>query len=91
LAERLPKDDLERITVEAIRTHRRLRDEAEALEDPYVESPQAGENTVSAARLAWVSAMMTMHAQQALLSTLLDVLGYIPNVPSERSIEGPSK
>ncbi|MBA8907959.1 transcriptional repressor TraM [Aminobacter ciceronei] len=83
LAEGLPKSDLEHITVEVIRTHRRLRDEAEALEAPYVENPQANDRTVGAARLAWVSAMMALHAHQALLSTLLDVLGYIPDVPAE--------
>jgi hypothetical protein len=84
LTENLPKKDLERITVEAIRTHRQLRDEAEALESPYVENPRTPSDTVGSARLAWVSAMIRVHAQQAVLSTLLDVLGYIPDVPQER-------
>lgn len=84
LAEGLPKKDLEHITIEAIRTHRRLRDEAEALEAPYVEDPREDDRSVGSARLAWVSAMMNMHAHQALLSTLLDVLGYIPDIPAER-------
>jgi len=83
LAESLPKRDLEHITTEAIRTHRRLRDEAAALEASYVEQPRANDGSVGSARLAWASAMMSMHAHQALLSTLLDVLGYIPDVPSE--------
>jgi hypothetical protein len=91
LAEGLPKTDLERIIVEAIRTHRRLRDEAEALEAAYVEDPQQNVCGVGAARLAWVSAMMTMHTHQAFLSTLLDVLGYVPEVSAERSKAGSAK
>jgi hypothetical protein len=84
LTENLPKKDLEHITAEAIRTHRRLRDEAEALHAPYVENPPMTGDTVGSARLAWVSAMIEMHAQQTLLSTLLEVLGYVPEVPDER-------
>jgi hypothetical protein len=84
LAENLPKKDLEHITVEAIRRHRHLRDEAEALHTPYVEQSIAVEDTVGSQRLAWVSAMIHMHTHQTLLSTLLDVLGYIPDVPGEK-------
>lgn len=84
LAENLPKKDLEHITIEVIRKHRRLRDEAEALEaSPCDQSSKLGD-TVSQGRLAWVSAMMQMHTQQTLLSTLLDVLGYIPKVPGDK-------
>ena len=40
-------------------------------------------------RLAWVSAMMQMHTQQAVLSTLLGELGYSPDIsndgPGQRS------
>lgn len=89
LAEGLPKKDLEQITVEAIRTHRRLRDEAEALEAPYAEDAKPNDCSTGTTRLAWVSAMMTMHAQQALLSTLLDVLGYVPEVPAEQPTARP--
>jgi hypothetical protein len=83
LAENLPKEDLEHITIEVIRKHRRLRDEAEALEASYSDQTLKSADTVGPARLAWVSAMMQMHTQQTLLSTLLDVLGYIPEVPSD--------
>lgn len=83
LAESLPKKDLEQITVEAIKRHRQLRDEAEALGAPYIEQPTQKDDTVGAPRLAWVSAMIHMHAHQTLLSTLLDVLGYIPVVPGD--------
>ena len=84
LTENLPKKDLEYITAEAIRAHRRLRDAAEALHAPYLETPPLKGDTVGSARLAWVGAMIRSHAQQALLSTLLEVLGYVPDVPEER-------
>lgn len=84
LAETLPKTDLEHIAVEAIRRHRQLRDEAEALEASYSEQPSKSADTVGPSRLAWVSAMIYMHTQQTLLSALLDVLGYIPDVPDDK-------
>ncbi len=84
LTENLPKKDLEHITIEAIKKHRQLRDEAEALGAPYVDKPTGSEGSSGTARLAYVSAMIQMHSQQALLSTLLDVLGYIPGVPGKR-------
>jgi hypothetical protein len=84
LTENLPKGDLERITVEAIKSHRRLRDVVEerweqcsmAPLDPLAE-------TVGAARIAYITAMIDMHAQQTVLSTLLDLLGHIPSVSSD--------
>lgn len=85
LAETLPKKDLEHITVEAIRRHRQLRDEAEALEASHAQPPSKLLDTVGSSRLAWVSAMIYMHTQQTLLSTLLEVLGYIPDVPDDES------
>lgn len=81
LTDNLPKKDLEIITGEAIRTHRRLRDEAEALFPPYGDLPPNASDSVGVARLAWVSAMIQMHAQQTVVSTLLEVLGYVPDVP----------
>ncbi|WP_157097316.1 transcriptional repressor TraM [Aminobacter aminovorans] len=84
LTEGLTKKDLEQLTIEAIRAHRVLRDEAEALHPPYVEDQSATCDTVGSARLAWISAMLKMHAHQAALSTLLDLLGYIPDVPEDR-------
>lgn len=85
LAEKLPKKDLEHITIEVIRKHRRLRDEAEAFETAYSDQQSKSSDTVGLPRLARVSAMMQMHSQQTLLSTLLDVLGYVPHVPDDHS------
>ena len=85
LTENLPKSDLEQITVLAINTHRRLRDLAEARQDEW-HAIEAGNPSAKAARsahIAYVTAMNGMHAQQTVLSTLLDVLGYIPSVPGD--------
>ncbi|WP_454685498.1 transcriptional repressor TraM [Ancylobacter moscoviensis] len=84
LTEHLPKRDLEQITIQAIRTHRRLRDAAEAKYEEWRKAPPVAScDTVGPARIAYVSAMIDMHAQQTLLSTLLDVLGHVPLVPAD--------
>ncbi|WP_108610722.1 transcriptional repressor TraM [Aminobacter sp. MSH1] len=85
LTENLPTSDLEQITVQAIRTHRRLRDLAEARQDQWhaIEARDPSAKSARPARIAYVTAMIEMHAQQTVLSTLLDVLGYIPSVPED--------
>jgi len=85
LAEKLPRADLEQITIDAIRKHRRLRDRAEALHAEGLAPPSVGQRTdvVGSAKLAYVQAMIEVHGQQAVLSTLLDVLGYTPKVPKD--------
>lgn len=84
LTEHLPKGDLEQITIQAIQTHRRLRDTAETKYEEWRKaSPVANCDTVGPSRIAYVSAMIDMHAQQTLLSTLLDVLGHVPLVPAD--------
>ncbi|RUV48749.1 hypothetical protein EOA85_32925 [Mesorhizobium sp. M5C.F.Ca.IN.020.29.1.1] len=83
LTETLPKGDLEQITIEAIRTHRRLRDLAEARYEEWRKSRAvAACDTAGPTRIAYVIAMIDMLAQQTALSTLLDVLGHIPSVPA---------
>ncbi|RUV66914.1 transcriptional regulator [Mesorhizobium sp. M5C.F.Cr.IN.023.01.1.1] len=84
LTENLPKRDLEQITIQAIRTHRRLRNAAEARYEEWRQSPAvAACDTVGPARIAYVTAMIDMHAQQTVLSTLLDMLGHVPSVPAD--------
>ena len=82
LTANLSSTDLEQITARAIRKHRRLRDIAESKEQDLKGSlpKDALVDTVGAARLAYIEAMVDMHAQQAVVSTLLDLLGYIPTV-----------
>ncbi len=85
LTENLPKRDLEWITVEAIKCHRRLRDLAEERREQCKSEPPVDPlaETSGAVRIAYIMAMIEMHAQQTVLSTLLDVLGYIPSVPAD--------
>ena len=85
LTENLPTSDLEQITIQAIKTHRRLGDLAEARQDEWhaIEAVDPSAKSVGPARIAYVTAMIGMHAQQTVLSTLLDVLGYIPSVPGD--------
>lgn len=84
LTEHLPKRDLEQITIQAIKRHRSLRDTAEAKYEEWSKAPPSSCcDTVGPARIAYVSAMIDMHAQQTLLSTLLDVLGHVPPVPAD--------
>jgi len=84
LTENLPKRDLEQITVQAIKTHRRLRDAAEAKYEEWRRSPPpVACDTSGPNRIAYVTAMIDMHAQQAVVSTLLNVLGHVPPVPAD--------
>lgn len=80
LTQGLPKADLEFLTVEAIRTHRRLVDTADrlfqALPDTYKSGKQAG----GAQHLTYIQACMEMHAQMHAVNTLVTILGHVPKV-----------
>ncbi|PZR94767.1 MAG: transcriptional regulator [Stutzerimonas stutzeri] len=78
----LPKSVLELLVVEAIRKHRYLRDLAE-MRETESRQPEGSEPIVGPAGTAYVRAMIDLHAHQTVLSTLLDVLGYIPDVPTD--------
>lgn len=78
----LQPKEIERFVIEEIEKHRRLRDEAVQLEG-VLESQVPGESKVDANR-AYVSAMIAVHAQQTVVSTLLDILGYIPDMPKTK-------
>ncbi|WP_315927424.1 transcriptional repressor TraM [Mesorhizobium sp. SP-1A] len=78
----LEPKEIERFVVEEIEKHRRLRDEAIRLE-AMQDSKAAGDAKSEASR-AYVSAMIAVHAQQTVVSTLLDILGYIPGVPTKK-------
>ncbi len=78
LMDGLKPDEIEPFVVEEIEKHRRLRDEAvriESLLDTETDQTELTEN-----RRAYISAMIAVHAQQTVVSTLLDVLGYIPEI-----------
>ncbi|RWE05063.1 MAG: transcriptional regulator [Mesorhizobium sp.] len=74
----LPPTDLETLTIDAIRTHRRLVDKADQL---FQASPEEykSRNVIGGARhLCYREASMEMHAQMSVVNTLISILGYIP-------------
>jgi hypothetical protein len=74
-------EEIEHFVIEEIKKHRRLRDEAVGLEIALEASPQECDQI--SARRAYITAMIAMHAQQTVVSTLLDILGYIPDGVAE--------
>lgn len=72
-------DEIERFVIKEIEKHRRLRDEAVHLE-AMLESDLTDDVRVEAQR-TYISVMIAVHAQQTVVSTLLDILGYIPETP----------
>lgn len=77
LAETLPTPVLKTIVIEAIYKHRHLRDIAE-LRHVHGCNDAECNRAGGSGRSAYVRAMIDMHAQQMVLSALLDVLGYVP-------------
>lgn len=75
--------EIERHVVREIEKHRRLRDEAAMLE-AQLEAGGNRDADLEATR-AYVAAMIAVHAQQTVVSTLLDILGYIPNLPASKA------
>ncbi|KQS95572.1 hypothetical protein ASG50_25055 [Rhizobium sp. Leaf386] len=86
LVEGLDPSQLRDVTIDAILKHRALRDEASAshlhLQD--VLSAQARPEEVRFAERGYIGTMIALHAHQTALSTLLDALGYIPEVPPQQ-------
>jgi hypothetical protein len=75
-------EEIERHVIREIEKHRRLRDEAVTLETRANEvSDEAGRQN---ATMAYVAAMIAVHAQQTVVSTLLDILGYMPEMPKTK-------
>ncbi|MBB6182291.1 transcriptional repressor TraM [Pseudorhizobium flavum] len=80
LTQRLSKADVESLTVDAIRTHRRLVDEADRLFQALPENYKSGKATGGSQHLSYIQACMEMHAQMYVVNTLVTILGYIPKV-----------
>ena len=80
LTQGLPKADLESLTVDAIRTHRRLVDNADRLFQALPDSYKSGRATGGAQHLTYIQACTEMHAQMYVVNTLVTILGYIPKV-----------
>lgn len=76
-----PQDVIESITIAEIKEHRRLLDVATSAD--AMRKQRGADQDDHAAEQVYLSAMIAVYAQQAALSTLLDILGYIPDVPPE--------
>ncbi|MCD2175095.1 transcriptional repressor TraM [Rhizobium sp. C4] len=83
LLEGKPKDMIERLTIDAMNKHRCLVGEAELAYDRFKTKPD--ELAIAEAQEAYLSSMIAVHAQQTVVSTLLDILGYIPATPIEKA------
>lgn len=77
-----PTEEIERHVVREIERHRRLRDDAVMLE-AQVDTASDAESDREENR-AYIAAMIAVHAQQTVVSTLLDILGYIPDLPKTK-------
>ena len=77
-----PLGEIERHVVREIEKHRRLRDDAVMLE-ARVDSA-ADPDAAREANQNYITAMIAVHAQQTVVSTLLDILGYIPQRPKSK-------
>lgn len=78
-----PPEEIERHVVREIEKHRRLRDNAVMLEAKV--DAAADPETAREASQDYIAAMIAVHAQQTVVSTLLDILGYIPDMPKSKS------
>lgn len=74
-------EEVERHVVQEIEKHRRLRDEAVGLESQM--GAAADTEELQQTSRSYVSAMIALHAQQTVVSTLLDILGYLPGKPNK--------
>lgn len=77
------KSEVEYFTVEEIEKHRQLRDAASRLEELSAKRADAG--APYEIERSYVSAMIAVHAQQTVVSTMIDILGYIPEVPIRKT------
>ncbi len=72
--------DIERLTVDAIVTHRRLIDEADRLYQAVPAAAASKNVNGNEQYVAYVKASLDMHAQMEILDTLIKALGFIPSV-----------
>lgn len=71
--------DIEQFTIAEMEKHRLLRDDAVRLEARCREQPDDDER--ADLEKDYVTAMIAVHAQQTVVSTMLDILGFIPKSP----------
>lgn len=76
----LSKDDVELLTVNAVRVHRQLVEVADQLFQALPKGYQTGKSVGGEQHLEYIEAMIEMHAQMSAVITLIGLLGYIPKV-----------
>ncbi|WCK69397.1 transcriptional repressor TraM [Agrobacterium tumefaciens] len=76
----LPPADLEAITIDAIRTHRQLVEKADELFQALPETYKKGKEAGGPQHARYIEASIQMHAQMSAVSTLISILGFIPEV-----------
>ena len=78
--------DLEEVTAGEIRKHRKLRYAAASLYDVWQNhaAPEPDVERTCEAHKEYLVAMIALQAQQTVVSTLIEVLGYSPNVPPDK-------
>lgn len=78
------KHDLERLTVSAIKEHRRLFESDQTVYDEWErvsDEPTASPSVVQSLQEEYLRRRTKTAAQQELLADLIDALGYVPDVP----------
>ncbi|MBO9101915.1 MULTISPECIES: transcriptional repressor TraM [unclassified Rhizobium] len=75
----LNKADVETLTVNAIRLHRKLVEKADQLFQALPPDHRTGKAVGGEQHLEYVDAMIAMHMQMNALNMLLGILDYIPN------------
>jgi len=78
----LSSDQIEKLTIEAIHEHRVLLAKAEAAFESLESAAAAKADTAGELREAYTRTMLAARAQQMVLATLVERLGFIPRVPS---------
>lgn len=76
----LPLAELEVLTVNAIRLHRRLVEKADQLYQALPADYQTGKFVGGEQHLEYIEAMIEMHSQMIAVNTLVGLLDYIPKV-----------
>ncbi|MGB3272952.1 MAG: transcriptional repressor TraM [Xanthobacteraceae bacterium] len=77
----LSRTQLEKLAIEAIHEHRGLLAKAEAAFESLENAEDAKADTAGELRETYTKAMLAVRAQQSVLATLVERLGFIPRVP----------
>ena len=78
----LSSDQIERLTIEAILEHRAALAKAETAYESWQTAEAARADTASDLHEGYTRLMLAARAQQLVLATLIERLGFIPRVPS---------